>query len=176
MSTSFFTLPGYQNSGPLHWQSLWEQTYPGFTRIQQNDWDNPVCEEWVAAIETTVHQTGDDVVLVAHSLGCLALAHWASTPHSRIKAALLVAVPDCEGPSFPTAARGFSNTPLRAFEFSSTIIASEDDPYGSVNHSQRLAAAWGGRLVNIGRCGHINADSGLGHWPQGYQLLQQLLD
>lgn len=28
----------------------------------------------------------------------------------------------------------------------------------------------------IGKAGHINADSGLGFWEKGYQLLQELFD
>ena len=34
-------LPGWQNSGPAHWQSRWEELY-GFTRVQQHDWMQPL--------------------------------------------------------------------------------------------------------------------------------------
>jgi predicted alpha/beta hydrolase family esterase len=143
-------------------------------RVQQRDWDNPVCAEWVAAIEEAVKRAGPDVVLVAHSLACLAVAHWAAKPHSPVKAALLAAVPDCKGPSFPVEARGFSGTPIRPFSFQSTVVVSDDDPYGSPENSRQLAAAWGSRVVQIGSRGHINASSGLGAWPEGYELLKQL--
>ena len=35
----------------------------------------------------------------------------------------------------------------------------------------RLATHWGATLYNIGPHGHINAESGLGDWPQGRALL-----
>jgi serine hydrolase len=110
LSAKVLILPGIGNSGPLHWQSIWEQSHPEFVRFQQHDWDNPVCEEWVAVTEEAVRRTGPDVVLVAHSLACLVVARWAAKPHSPIKAALLVAVPNSKGPNFPVAARGFSET------------------------------------------------------------------
>lgn len=174
MTATVLVLPGIGNSGPLHWQSMWEQSHPEFVRVKQRDWDNPVCEEWVAVIEEAVKRAGPDVVLVAHSLACLAVAHWSAKPHSPVKGALLVAVPNSRGPNFPEAAVGFSATPTQPLSFRSAVVVSADDPYGSPEHSEHLAAAWASRVVHIGSFGHINASSGLGAWAEGYELLSQL--
>lgn|SRR5512139_3906184 len=176
MSTTVLTFPGIGNSGPQHWQSLWEQSNPEFVRISQRDWDNPVCEEWASVLESTVRRIGSPVVVVAHSLACLAVAHWAAKAHSPIKAALLVAVPNPDGRSFPAEAIGFAPLPKQRFSFPSIVVASTDDPYGSLAHAEACASAWGSRLVSIGAAGHINASSGLGQWLEGYALLQQLCD
>jgi predicted alpha/beta hydrolase family esterase len=174
MPPTVLVFPGIGNSGPLHWQSLWEQSNPEFVRISQRDWDNPICEEWACALEDTIRRIDSPVVIAAHSLACLAVAHWAAKAHSPIRAALLAAVPDPAGPGFPAEAIGFAPLPLQHFSFPSIVVASTDDPYGSPAHAQACAAAWGSRLVNIGAAGHINASSGLGQWPEGYALLQQL--
>jgi predicted alpha/beta hydrolase family esterase len=174
MAPTVLVFPGIGNSGPEHWQSLWEQSHPDFVRISQRDWDNPVCAEWVAELERTVQRLGPSVVVAAHSLACLAVAHWAARPHAAIKAALLVAVPDPDGPGFPGEAVGFSPVPVRRFSFPSIVVASTDDPYGSLAHAEACASAWGSRLVNIGAAGHINAASNLGPWPDGYRLLEEL--
>ena len=174
MSPSVLILPGYGNSGPLHWQSVWEAAHPEFHRVQQADWDHPVREDWVAKLEAAVAAAGPEVVLVAHSMGCLTLAHWAGGAHSPVKAAMLVAVPDPDGPGFPTTARGFQAPPARPFGFPSIVVTSDNDPYGSRTFAERLAAAWGSRCINVGMQGHINADSGLGDWPDGFALLQAL--
>ena len=117
------------------------------------------------------------MVLVAHSLGCLLVAHWAAaSANGHIHGALLVAVPDPEGPSFPKEASGFSPLPVRPLGFPSVVVASADDPYGSAEHAARCAAAWGSRLVEVGAAGHINSASGLGAWSDGFALLRQLLD
>ena len=174
MSSTVLICPGIGNSGPQHWQSLWEQSNPAFIRISQGNWDTPVCEEWEASLERAVQQTGASVVVVAHSLACLTVAHWAAKRHSPITAALLVAVPDPDGPSFPVEAIGFSPVPKQEFSFPSIVVASTDDQYGSLAHAQACASAWGSRVVNIGAAGHINVRSGFGEWLEGYELLQQL--
>jgi predicted alpha/beta hydrolase family esterase len=175
LSTQILILPGIGNSGPQHWQSLWEATGPSFRRVAQRDWDNPICSEWQAQLQAAVESAGPNTVLVAHSLACLVVAHWVATSNHRIKAALLVAVPNPLGPSFPPEAIGFAPVPKQAFPFPSVVVASTDDPYGTLEHSRECASSWGSRLVTIGAAGHINAASGLGSWSEGYALLQSLL-
>lgn len=175
MSTSVLILPGIGNSGPQHWQTYWEQANPSFERVEQRDWDNPICEEWVAALESAVKKTGtEQVILVAHSLACLVVAHWAAGPHTPIKAAMLVAVPNPNGLNFPKDALGFTATPRQKFHFRSLVVASTDDPYGTFEYTSGLADVWGSELVNVGNCGHINSSSGLGAWDAGYELLTKL--
>jgi len=174
MSPSVLILPGIGKSDSQHWQSLWERSNSDFERIQQRDWDNPICEEWIATLEDAVKSAGAHIVIVAHSLGCLAVAHWAAQTHSSIKAALLVGVPDPAGSNFPKEAIGFSVTPTKPFDFPSIVVASTDDPYATIEYTSHLAKAWGSKLVNIGAYGHINANSGLGVWAEGYELLTKL--
>lgn len=174
MSPTVLIFPGIGNSGPAHWQTLWQQANPEFVRIAQRDWDEPVCDEWVAVLEDTVQRLGPSLVVVAHSLACLAVAHWAARAHAPIKAALLVAVPDPDGADFPAEATGFSPLPKQRFSFPSIVVASVDDPYGAFAHAQICATAWGSRLLDVGAAGHINASSGLGSWRAGQALLQEL--
>ncbi|WP_088316869.1 alpha/beta hydrolase [Kineosporia sp. R_H_3] len=168
-------LPGYGGSGPDHWQSRWERDEPAFVRVHQRDWENPTRPEWVAAIDEAVRRH-DAPVLVAHSLACLAVAHWAAAhPDVPVTAALLVGVPDPTGPDFPAAALGFAPVPTTPLAFPSVVVASTDDPYATEDFSHACARAWGSRLVSIGAAGHVNADSGHGPWPQGRALLADLL-
>ena len=188
-------LPGIGNSGPEHWQSLWEASNPSFRRVEQRDWDTPVCSEWIASLEKAtaecvssalplvaagnatpppVSNSGPETVLVAHSLACLLVAHWAAVTKLRIRGALLVAVPDPEGANFPVEAIGFGPVPQKALPFRTIVVASTNDPYGSMDHASRCASIWGSDLVVINGAGHINSDSGLGEWREGFALLQRL--
>jgi uncharacterized protein len=175
MNQPVLILPGIFNSGPQHWQSLWEAEQPHFRRVMQRDWDYPVCEEWVDALEAAVKQAGEETVLVAHSLGCLTVAHWAASTRASIAGALLVAVPDPDGPNFPAEAVNFGGLPQQPFGFPSIVVASTNDPYGGLTFAQVCAKVWSSQLVNLGDRGHINADSGLGRWPEGLQLLDGLI-
>ena len=174
MNSTVLILPGIGNSGPEHWQSIWEKANPSFVRVQQRDWDHPVCGEWIDVLENTVARVGTNAVLVAHSLACALVVHWAAKTNLRIKGALLVAPPNPDGPNFPKEAVGFSPLPLKSLSFPSIVVASTDDPYGSVEFARSAATVWGSRFVNIGPAGHINSKSGLGEWNEGFMLLQQL--
>jgi uncharacterized protein len=179
-------LPGYMNSGPGHWQTRWEAAHTGFERLQMADqnWTQPVCDAWCGALEAALEaETGaeNSVLLAAHSLGCLTVAHWAARHASaqtraKVAGALLVALPDPHGPEFPRDAHGFDPVPLAALPFASIVVASSDDPYGGVVFSQHCAQAWGSRWENIGARGHINAESGLADWPQGFAWLMSMKD
>lgn len=172
-------LPGIGDSGPAHWQSLWQAAHPAMRRVVQRDWDHPQCDDWCrtldAAVDDTLRRAGMPPLLVAHSLGCLLVAHWAARSRQPVRAAMLVAVPDPAGPAFPSQATGFAPLPMQRLSFPSLIVASSDDPYGSLDHARRCAQAWGSRLVEAGAAGHINASSGLGDWPQGLAWCAELL-
>ncbi|MCD6024714.1 MAG: hypothetical protein K0Q91_1630 [Fibrobacteria bacterium] len=181
ISNPVLILPGYGGSGPLHWQTLWEKAYPGFTRVEEKDWEAPHCGEWVETLEAAVRRSGPDTVLVAHSLACLQVAHWVahrafrSMSASPVRAAFLVAPPDPDGPVFPAAARGFSPVPLGPLPFPALVVGSTNDPYAEAAFTEACARAWGARFVSAGPLGHINADSGLGEWREGMGLLLSLL-
>lgn len=174
MHSPVLIVPGINNSGESHWQTLWQRRDPGFERLAVDDWDNPECGAWADAIASALERMGPRTVIVAHSLGCLALAHWAARSGSAAGAALLVAVPDPAGPAFPPSAHGFAPLPARRFAFPSLIVASSDDPYAGADHTRDCARAWGSDLHQAGPRGHLNSASGLGDWPAGWALLESL--
>lgn len=170
-----FILPGLNNSGPQHWQTFWEHKY-GFTRIEQANWDAPVCEDWMATIDASIKDyPPDQVVLIGHSLACCTIAHWASQYKRRIKAALLVGPSDVEAPSYPRGTLGFTPMPLQQLPFDSIVVASSNDQYVSMERATHFANCWGSRLVAVGALGHINSASGIGNWTEGYEILQSLI-
>jgi uncharacterized protein len=173
--TRVLILPGLYNSGPEHWQSLWEREGPWFSRVEQQDWEKPVRQEWVAVLEDAVAATGPDVVLVGHSTGCPLVAFWGAATSLTVRGALLVAPSDVEAPSYPIGPTGWRPMPLRRLPFPTIVVASSDDRYCSLDRAQAFAEAWGSRFVNIGAAGHINAESGLGCWPAGRDLLADLM-
>ncbi|MBV8251724.1 MAG: alpha/beta hydrolase [Chitinophaga sp.] len=174
MEIKVLTAPGLGSSGPSHWQTLWEQFIPGTKRIEQASWDSPVCTAWVMHIEREVAAAGPGVVIAAHSLACLAVAHWAQQTKRSIAGALLVAPADPNGPHFPKTAAGFEPVPHTRLPFKSILVGSTNDEYCSLDRATYFAASWGSRFVNLGAAGHINANSGLGEWPAGLHLLQEL--
>jgi predicted alpha/beta hydrolase family esterase len=174
MATSVLIVPGFGDSGPDHWQSLWEETHPDYRRVMQRDWFQPERDEWVAALDAAVAQAEHPVVLVAHSLGCLAVAYWAEQHQRPIQGALLVAPPDADDPDFAADDGGFAPVPLSPLPFASIVVASADDPYCSLERASSFARAWGSLCVSVGASGHINTAAGFGPWPFGEELLAAL--
>lgn len=168
-------LPGLYDSGPDHWQTLWERDDPTFVRVVQRDWDAPIRQEWVGTLETVVAQTGDDIVLVAHSAGCALVAFWAAATPLRVRGALLVAPADTEARSYPIGPKGWRPLPRVRLPFPSIVVASSNDEFATLDRAREFADSWGSRFVPIGEAGHINADSGLGCWPYGRELLRELI-
>jgi len=137
----------------------------------------PLRGDWIARLEDVVLSTSASAVLVAHSLGCMLVAAWASHSRNthRVKAALLVAPADVEQEALRPVLASWSPVPRQILPFKSTLVASRDDPYCSFERARGFAAAWGSRLVDAGMAGHINADSGLGDWPWGQDVLNELI-
>ena len=175
MESKVFILPGLFNSGPQHWQTYWENVY-GFTRINQQDWETPVCEDWISLIDSTITEYPlGEVVLVGHSLANCTVAHWARKYNRKIKGALLVAPSDVEAPSYPPGTTGFSPMPLNKLPFPSIVIASSNDEYVSFSRAKEFSEAWGSEFVNAGEHGHLNSYSNLGNWAFGYEYLKKLM-
>jgi uncharacterized protein len=164
-------LPGLYGSGPEHWQTQWERRHADFRRVEQQEWNTPDCETWLATLDAAIRSEADRVILVGHSLGSITIAHWAERYGRRIAGALLVAPSDTEAASFPAGTSGFAPIPQLRFPFASTVIASSNDPYMSLERSEALAQAWGSELVALGAHGHISAGDGFGPWPEGERYL-----
>ncbi len=172
-------LPGWQNSGAAHWQSLWETEHT-YLRVEQHDWMRPLRGDWVARLEDVVLEQAavsrqpdsPGIVLVAHSLGCLLVAAWAA--HSRnaalVKAALLVAPGDPEREELGGVLASWSPIVLKPLPFRSRLLGSRNDPYCTFERARSFANAWGAEFIDYGERGHINADSGLGSWPDGHAM------
>ncbi|WP_198970593.1 RBBP9/YdeN family alpha/beta hydrolase [Xylophilus sp. ASV27] len=168
-------LPGWQNSGAGHWQTEWEQVH-GDQRVQQHDWMRPLRGDWSARLEEVVAEAPGPVLLAAHSLGCILVAWWAAhTRHAhRVQGALLVAPGDVERPDLAAQIPGWAPIARQALPFPAVLVASRNDPYCGFERAQALAAGWGARCIDHGERGHINAESGLGIWPEGRAMLQSL--
>lgn len=169
-------LPGWQSSGPGHWQTLWEQRF-GYQRVQQHDWMQPLRGDWITRLEDELLSRDEPVVLVAHSLGCILTAAWASVSRNtdRVKGALLVAPGDAERPELHGALHSWRPIPMQKLPFPSVLVGSQTDPFCSLARARAMAYSWGSQFIDYGDAGHINADSGLASWPEGHVLLQDLM-
>ena len=120
---NYLIVPGLGNSGPEHWQTYFQHSGNNFHKIEQQEWDSPDCEDWINTIDIKVSEfETSTVILVGHSLGCTAIAHWAKKYGKQIKGALLVAPSDIEKPVYTFPSTGFTPIPLDKLNFKTTNV------------------------------------------------------
>lgn len=169
-------IPGLHNSNEGHWQTLFERSDPdSFVRIIQENWDAPDCNTWIEQIEKelkTFHHA--DLILIGHSIGCMAIVKWYEKFGHRIKGALLVAPSDAERVDYPAYINGFAPIPMFKIPFPTIVVASTNDHVTAFERSKEFAKKWGSELVVLENAGHIEPKSGFGNWPLGLELIEKL--
>jgi predicted alpha/beta hydrolase family esterase len=165
-------LPGWLDSGPGHWQTLWEQQH-GDRRVEQADWQWPRRGDWMARLEEVLLEDDRPALLAAHSLGCHLVAAWAAHSQNtqRVRGALLVAPPDLDQPDTPPQLFNWRPVVRQRLPFPARVVYSENDPFSSADAAMAIAAAWGIPSLSVGARGHVNGESGLGAWDEGRRVL-----
>lgn len=168
-------IPGLYGSGPGHWQHRWCSEIADAVLVEQADWARPDRGTWVDTLARAVADN-PGALLVGHSLGVITIAHLAAEhPGLAIGGALLVAPADVETASPSVAGiAGFAPIPTRALPFPAIVVASRDDAWMRFAKARAYAGMWDAAFVDLGRAGHINAETGLGGWSQGRALLERL--
>ncbi|WP_312300163.1 alpha/beta hydrolase [Stutzerimonas nitrititolerans] len=177
-SIRYLIVPGWQGSPDDHWQSHWQRTLPNSSRVEQADWLTPRRDDWVAELERSVASDARPVVLVAHSLGCITVAHWAAqAPREllrRVRGALLVAPADVQRSNCPEPLRNFAPIPRQPLPFASLLVGSDNDTAASAARAVELGRDWGSETAILAGAGHINVKSGHHRWEQGFAYLYRL--
>ncbi len=171
--TDILVIPGYEGSGPAHWQSRMVGKLSTARFVEQPDWLHPSRELAVKQIVDAVETATRPVVFVPHSLGNLLVAH--AMPvlakrgiADRVKGAFFVAVPSATSLSnFRTLDPSFEDIPREPMHFPSVLVASSNDPFATLEEAADISSAWGAKLIEAGEQGHINTASGHGPWPEG---------
>ncbi|MEM5427500.1 RBBP9/YdeN family alpha/beta hydrolase [Cupriavidus oxalaticus] len=182
-ASTVLIVPGLRDQVEEHWQTLLAASLPGARTVPPMGRGDLDCSRRVAAIEEAVASIAGPIIMVAHSGGCVMMAHWALvTAHAaRIKGVLLATPPDFERPmpeGYPPLsaieAGGWLPVPRQRLPFPSLVATSQNDPLGELPRVLELARAWGSEVFDLGKVGHLNPASGYGPWPMAEQLIARL--
>jgi predicted alpha/beta hydrolase family esterase len=178
-------VPGLRDAVDDHWQTLLQRDLRKAARpvasVLPMGRENLSCSARVAEIERTAQSIEGPIVAVAHSGGCIMLAHWARRTRRAVRGALLATPPDFEKPmpeGYPTMealrAGGWLPVPRKPLLFPSIVAASRNDPLGRFSRVTALASDWGSEVVDLGSVGHLNPASGYGQWTKAESLIARL--
>jgi predicted alpha/beta hydrolase family esterase len=174
-------VPGLRDHVEDHWQTYAARALPGSVTVEPLHHDKLSREARVAALDAALKAISGDVVLAAHSAGCLMVAHWAERHSRPIRGALLVTPADVANPlpaGYPTMAElddsGWLPIPRSRLSFPSLIVASRNDPLADFSRVEGMAWDWGAKLYDAGEVGHLNPAAGYGPWPDALELVERL--
>ncbi|WP_043319421.1 alpha/beta hydrolase [Microbulbifer sp. HZ11] len=174
-------VPGLRDHVEEHWQTHLEKRLRRVCSVPPLTEQKLDCNARIENIQKQVERIQGDIILVAHSAGCLMVAHWAARYTREIKGALLVAPPDLNidwPPQYPTPdtlrEHGWDQPAAQPLPFPSILAASTNDYLASFATAEKMAAAWGSKLVNLGDVGHLNPASGFGPWPMAEAFIEEL--
>lgn len=172
----YIIIPGLRNSAENHWQSIWEREHPElFFRVQQLNWDEPDCTEWIEQMERQLAAyQKEELILIGHSIGCMAIIHWLKRFGHTVKGILLVAPSDAERPGFPAYISGFSPLPLTPLTIPGIVVASTNDHVTTFDRAKFFAECWHCELITLNEAGHIEPKSGFCNWEEGKSILGKL--
>lgn len=178
-------VPGLRDAVAQHWQTLLEARLQAAGRpvasvppMGREDLD---CARRVMAIERSARAVQGPIVIVAHSGGCIMVAHWARKSLRAVQGALLATPPDFEQAmpeGYPTLdalrAGGWLPVPRQWLPFRGIVALSRNDPLARFERAAELARDWGAEAVDLGEVGHLNPASGFGEWPAAETYIEQL--
>ena len=181
--TTILFVPGLRDHVEDHWQTHAARAIPGAVTVAPLAADRLSRAGQVAALDAALRAITGEVVIVAHSAGCLTTVHWALAPTRPIRAALLVAPADIESPlpaGYPEPPvlkdGGWFPIPRKPLPFPALVVASRNDPLAAFDRVAGFADAWGSALHDAGEVGHLNPVAGYGPWPALFGLLDRLDD
>lgn len=183
MSLTVLIVPGLRDHVETHWQTWLAAQLPQVRTVPPMGREDLDCTRRVQAIEAAMEAIDGPVLLVAHSGGCIMLAHWArgSVHAQRVCGALLATPPDFEQPmpeGYPTLpalqASGWLPVPHQRLPFPSLVATSDNDPLATRERVLTMARDWGSETIDLGAVGHLNPASGYGEWPMALLLIERL--
>lgn len=182
MSPTALIVPGLRDHVETHWQTRLASQLRKVHSVPPMGREDIDCIKRVQAIEAAMATIDGPVVLVAHSGGCVMVAHWAhASAHAhRVVGALLATPPDFDQPmpeGYPTLASlqagGWLPVPRKPLPFRSLVATSDNDPLATRERVLAMAQDWGSETIDLGAVGHLNPASGYGEWPMGIPLIER---
>lgn len=183
MPLTALIVSGLREHVEAHWQTLLAAQLPKVRSVPPMGREDLVCAKRLQTIEAAMADINGPVLLVAHSAGCVMVAHWAhSSAHAkRVVGALLATPPDFDQPmpdGYPTLAAlqagGWLPVRRKPLPFRSLVTTSDNDPLATRDSVLALARDWGSETIELGPVGHLNPASGYGEWPLAIPLIEQL--
>lgn len=134
----------------------------------------PAIEQWVAHLTRVVGRPDSATYFIGHSIGCQAILRYLETVESPVAGAVFVAgwfyLENLEDEETEKIAKPWIETPINIEKIKmvlpkSTLIISDDDPFGAFEENKRKFAELGSKVIVLQKAGHITEEDGFSEMP-----------
>lgn len=138
------------------------------------DIDTPVIEKWVSKLAEVIGTPDKNTYLVGHSIGCQTILRYLETINTPIGGAVFVAgwfnLENLEDKETEEIAKPWIETPINIEKVrmvlpKSTLIISDNDPFGAFEENKQKFAELGSNVVVLHGAGHISEEDGFSEAP-----------
>lgn len=138
------------------------------------DTEIPVIEKWVSHLAEVVGKSDPDTYFIGHSIGCQTILRYLETINNPVGGAVFVAgwfdLENLEDGEVKEIAKPWIETPnniekVKMVLPKSTLIISDNDPYGAFETNKQKFAELGTNIVVLHNAGHITGDDGFAEAP-----------
>jgi predicted alpha/beta hydrolase family esterase len=148
--------------------------------VRMPNTDFPKADEWVAAIRKAVGTPDEDVYLVGHSLGCMAILRYLESLSGGEKIGGILFVSGFSRSIGISYMDDFFAEPLNYDLIASRVdkkifFQSDDDPYVPMSEGKNLEEKLGGTLNILEGAGHVTQSSGFSAFTAGLEALREMM-
>jgi len=147
------------------------------------DTDAPVIEAWVGHLKELVGTPDKDTYFVGHSIGCQTILRYLETVSTPVGKAVFVAgwfdLKNLEDDEAEKIAAPWIKTPIDITKVtkvlpSSTLIISDNDPFGAFEENKKKFAELGSKIIVLHNAGHIDKESGYIKLPEALEEFKKM--
>lgn len=148
---------------------------------------NPTIEDWVPLLSQVVGVPDRNTYFIGHSIGCQTILRYLDTHHFKqsetVGGAIFVAgwfnLENLEDKETEEIVKPWIETPIdfekiKSVLPKSTLIISDNDPYGAFEENKKKFSALGSKIVVLFGAGHITAEDGFTELPLIFSKLGEL--
>lgn len=155
-----------------------ELTKKGYVvkNLAMPDPEKPTIEKWVNYLRQSVGMHDTETYFVGHSIGCQAILRYLETIYNPVGGAVFVSgwlnMTNITDPARTEILRQWVETPLDLEKVKtvlpkSTLIISDNDPYGYVEENKKIFSEMlGSKVVVLHNAGHITQEDGFTTLPE----------
>lgn len=183
MQKRIFIIHGWEGSPNSNWFPWLKENLDNVgikvEALEMPSPNDPVMSEWVGHIKSAVGEPDENMYLIGHSLGVIAILRYLESLGDEEKIGGVILVAGFPEPIGYEELNSFFETPLdyekvKAHAKKFIAIHSDNDPYVPTRNGELLRDNLGAELIFIENGGHLNAGDGFFELPIVLEKIKEL--